>query len=246
MVFEMGLGGLLWMAAVVLIAGFIRGYSGFGYSAIVVAGSSLVTNPLHLVAVVALLEFLMSLQSWGGAGRDVDWRRVLLLMAGAALGLPLGLWALTAMSEDAARVVISGYVLAMCLILLMGWRLANEVRGPGNAVVGVISGMANASGMGGLPVAAFFAAQPMQVAVFRASLIAYFPLLDLYSAPLYWANGLVTIDTFWAVLWAIPLTLLGNWLGGRHFFGSDPQEFRRFAILLLGALATLGLGKALM
>lgn len=246
MLFEMGMGGMIWMAAVVLIAGVIRGYSGFGYSAIVVAGASLVTNPLHLVAVVALLEFLMSLQSWGGAVRDVDWRRVLLLMAGAALGLPLGLWALTAMSEDAARAVISGYVLVMCLVLLMGCRLGTEVRGPGNAAVGVISGMANASGMGGLPVAAFFAAQPMQAAVFRATLIAYFPLLDLYSAPLYWAHGLVTIDTFWAILWALPLTLLGNWLGGRHFFGSDPQEFRRFAILLLGALATLGLGKALM
>jgi hypothetical protein len=53
----------------------------------------------------------------------------------------------------------------------------------------VISGLANAPGMGGLPVAAFFAAQPMPAAVFRATLIAYFPLLDLYSAPLYWARG---------------------------------------------------------
>jgi uncharacterized protein len=38
---------------------------------------------------------------------------------------------------------------------------------------------------------------------------------------------------------------VGNWLGGRHFFGTDPQEFRRFAIVLLAGLALLGLGKAL-
>ena len=149
------------------------------------------------------------------------------------------------MSTQGARAVISAYVLLMCIVLLAGWRLAAEVKGAPNGLAGVISGLANAPGMGGLPVAAFFAAQPMPAAVFRATLIAYFPLLDLYSAPLYWLAGLVTWDTLWASLLALPVTLVGNWLGGRHFFGTDPQDFRRFAILLLAGLAVLGLGKAL-
>jgi hypothetical protein len=245
MPFDLGLGAALWMAAAVFVAAFVRGYSGFGYSAMVIAASSVVTNPLNFVAVVVLLEFAMSLQAWRGAGPDVDWRRVGFLLAGAAVGLPLGLWALTAISEDAARAVISAYVLGMCAVLLAGWRLRAEVRGPSNLGVGLVSGLANAPGMGGLPVAAFFAAQPIPPAVFRATLIAYFPILDLYSAPLYWAHGLVSWDTLWAGLWALPLTVIGNWLGGRHFFGTDPQEFRRMAIFLLAGLAALGLGKAL-
>ena len=111
---------------------------------------------------------------------------------------------------------------------------------------GLVSGLANAPGMGGLPVAAFFAAQPMPAAVFRATLIAYFPLLDLYSAPLYWWPGWSRWDTSGGGALALPLTLLGNWLGGRHFFGADPQEFRRFAILLLAVLAALGLVRSLL
>jgi uncharacterized membrane protein YfcA len=244
MPFDLGPAAALWMAVAIFAAAYVRGYSGFGYSAIVIAASGLVTSPLNFVAVVVLLEFAMSLQAWRGAGPDVDWRRVWLLLAGAAAGLPLGLWALTAVSEDAARLVISAYVLAMCGVLLAGWRLGSEVRGGGNVLAGIVSGLANAPGMGGLPVAAFFAAQPMAAPVFRATLIAYFPLLDLYSAPLYWYAGLVGWDTLGAVIWALPLTVLGNWLGGRHFFGSDPQEFRRFAILLLAALSALGLVKA--
>jgi hypothetical protein len=134
----------------------------------------------------------------------------------------------------------------MCVILLAGWRLPREARGTApNLGIGLVSGLANAPGMGGLPVAAFFAAQPMAAATFRATLIAYFPLLDLYSAPLYWLAGLVTWDTLWAALLALPVTLFANWLGGRHFFGTDPQDFRRFAIILLAGLAALGLGKAL-
>lgn len=246
MPFELSLLGTAWMAAAILIAAFIRGYSGFGYSAMVIAASSLVMNPLNMVAVVVILETAMSLQAARGIAQDVDWRRVWLMLAGAAVGLPLGLWALTGVSEDTARAVISSYVLVMCLVLLAGWRMAAEARGLSNLGMGVISGLANAPGMGGLPIAAFFAAQPMRAAVFRATLIAYFPILDLYSAPLYWYAGLVSWDTLWASLIALPLTFLGNWLGGRHFLNTDPKEFRRFAIMLLAGLAGMGLGKAML
>ncbi len=246
MPFDLGLGGAVWMAVAVLVAALVRGYSGFGYSALVIAASSLVMNPLNMVAVVVILETAMSLQAWRGVGRDVDWRRVGFLLAGAAVGLPLGLWALTGISEDAARAIISAYVLVMCLVLLAGWQLSGEWRGGSNFAAGIVSGLANAPGMGGLPIAAFFAAQAIPANVFRATLIAYFPLLDIYSAPLYWYHGLVSWDTIWASVIALPLTFLGNWLGGRHFFASDPQEFRRFAIVLLAVLATLGLLKAVL
>ncbi|MEY4983653.1 MAG: hypothetical protein RIR62_1919 [Pseudomonadota bacterium] len=246
MPFDLSLAGTVWMAAAILIAGFIRGYSGFGFSAMVIAASSLVTNPLNMVAVVVVLEAAMSAQAARGIAGQVDWRRVWLLLAGAAIGLPVGLWLLTGISEDAARAVISAYVLAMCAVLVAGWRLRAEARGASNFGMGIVSGLANAPGMGGLPVAAFFAAQPMQANVFRATLIAYFPILDLYSAPLYWWHGLVTWDTGLAALIALPLTFLGNWLGSRHFLSTDPQEFRRFAIGLLSALAALGLVKAVL
>jgi uncharacterized membrane protein YfcA len=242
--FDLGVAGGLWMAVAILVAAFVRGYSGFGFSALCIAASSVVTNPLNFVAVVVILEFAMSLQAWKGAGPDVDWRRVGWLLLGAAVGLPLGLWALTDIPEDAARAVISAYVLFMCVVLLAGWRLSREVGGPGTLATGFISGLANAPGIGGLPVAAFFAAQPMQANVFRATLVAYFPILDVYSAPLYWWHGLVTWETIIASVIALPLVGLGNWLGSRHFFATDPQDFRRFAIILLAVLAAMGLVRA--
>ncbi len=244
--FDMGLGAAAFMAAAILVAAFVRGYSGFGFSAMVVAASGLVGNPLNFVAVVMLCEAVMSAQAWRGVGRDVDWARVWYLLAGAAVGLPLGLWALTSIPVDAARAVISVFVLVMCLVLLVGWRLGREVRGPANLAVGVISGMANAPGMAGLPVAAFFAAQTMPAAVFRATLVAYFPLLDVFSAPLYFYHGMVSMDTLWASLLTLPMVIVGNWAGGRHFLHTDPQDFRRFAIVLLAGLAGLGLLKSVM
>jgi uncharacterized membrane protein YfcA len=232
------------MALTVLVAGFVRGYSGFGFSALTIAASALVINPLHFVAVVVLWETVMTLQALSGIWKDIDWRRVGLLVAGAVLGMPVGIWALTSIPENAARGVISGYVLTMSLILLAGWKIRAQVGTLANFGAGVVSGLANAPGMGGLPVAAFFAAQSIPPAVFRATLVAYFPLLDIYSAPIYWWHGMVTWDTGKIGLIGLPLVLFANWLGSRHFLRTDPQDFRRFAILLLAGLAAMGLLKS--
>ena len=86
----------------------------------------------------------------------------------------------------------------------------------------------------------------MAANVFRATLVAYFPILDIYSAPLYWYGGMISWDTLWASLMTLPMVFLGNWLGGRHFFNTDPQDFRKFAIGLLALLAVMGLAKAVL
>ena len=246
MPFDLSPAGLAWIALTRLVAGFVRGYSGFGFSALTIASSALVTNPLHFVAVVVLWETVMTLQALTGIWKDVDWRRVGLLLAGAVVGMPVGIWALTSISENAARGVISAYVLGMSLILRAGWRIGPQLGAVTNLGAGVVSGLANAPGMGGLPVAAFFAAQGMAPAVFRATLVAYFPLLDIYSAPIYWWNGMVTWDTARIGVIGLPLVVLANWLGSRHFLRTDPQDFRRFAILLLAGLAALGLVKSVL
>lgn len=234
-----------YLAVVLFGAAFVRGYSGFGFSALVVTASSLVTNPLNLVPVVIFCEFLMTFQQWRGVGADVDWPRVRWLWLGMLLGVPAGLWLITQVPVDATRAVVALYVLAMCGVLLRGWQLQRPQAGVGHVSVGVFAGLANAVGMGGLPVATYFTAQGMRARAFRATLIAYFAGLDLFTFPLLWWHGLVSMDTAVVVGAGAPLMIAGIWLGGRQFLSAAPQEFRRFAIVLLAMLAMLGLGKAL-
>lgn len=242
--FDLSLAAAAYLAAVLFVAAYVRGYSGFGFAALTVSGASLVTNPLHMVGVVLMLDFLMTFQQWTGVARDVAWPRVGALLAGAIIGVPLGLWAITQVPPDAARAVIAVYVLVMCVVLMRGFRLTRPQGLGRHGGMGVISGIANAVGMGGLPVATYFTAQGVSARGFRATLIAYFALLDGVTVPLMWWHGLITWDTFLAMLAGIPVAGLGVWLGGRHFFGTDPQDFRRFAIILLAVLAVLGLVKS--
>ena len=245
MPFDLGPGTAAALAIALLGAAYVRGYSGFGFSAIFIAFAALVTNPLPLIPVVFACEMLMTVFQARGIRSHIDWRRVLWLLAGAAVALPFSVAVILSVGEGSARVAISGIIFVLSLVLLSGWTLQRKIGPIGHGGVGIVSGMCNSAGIGGLPVAAFMSAQPMEAAVFRATMIIYLTGLDMMTLPLLWAGGLVTWETVIGVAMAFPLLGLGVWLGGRQFLNASPTTFRRFAVLLLLALSLLGLLRAL-
>ena len=236
----------LYMAAALFGAAYVRGYSGFGLSALVVSAASLVMNPLLVVPVVLISDIVLTLQQAQGIRHEIDWRRTLSLFAGALIGVPFGIFALTQISTDTARALIAGFILLMSLGLLAGFHFKRQIGDKSHVAVGLFSGIANGAGIGGLPVAVFFAALPVSATTFRATLIGYFTLLDLWSVPLLWHAGLVTKETLIACAYALPLLIAGIHFGNRAFRTSEPTNFRRFAILLLMSLSILGLLKSML
>jgi len=239
--FDLSLGTSAALAIALLCAAFVRGYSGFGFSAIFIAFAALLVNPLPLIPVVFACEMLMTVFQARGIRGHVDWRRVAALLCGAAIALPLSVSFMLSVDSETVRLIVSAIVLVMSLVLLSGWTLQRHIKAPGHAGVGFISGLCNAAGIGGLPVAAFMTAQPMAAQTFRATMIVYLTGLDLITMPFLWHGGLVTIDTVYGLLMAFPILGLGVWLGGRKFSAASPESFRRFAVFLLLSLASLGL-----
>ncbi|PJI85135.1 hypothetical protein BC777_3132 [Yoonia maricola] len=245
MPFDLGPGTAAALAIALLGAAYVRGYSGFGFSAIFIAFAALVTNPLPLIPVVFACEMLMTVFQARGIRGYIDWRRILWLLVGAAIALPFSVSFILSVGEGTVRIIISGIILVLSLVLLSGWTLRARIGPLGHGGVGVLSGICNSAGIGGLPVAAFMSAQPMEAAVFRATMIVYLTGLDMITMPLLWAGGLVTWDTARGIVLAFPMLALGVWLGGRQFLSASPSTFRRFAVMLLLALSLLGLMRAI-
>ena len=245
MPFDLGPGTAAALAFALLGAAFVRGYSGFGFSAIFIAFAALLTNPLPLIPVVFACEISMTAFQARGIRGHVDWRRVAWLLGGAAIALPLSVSFILSVGDTTVRLIISAVILVLSLILLTGWTLKRPIKGPGHGGVGLLSGMCNSAGIGGLPVAAFLSAQPIPAARFRATMIVYLTGLDLITLPLLWVGGLVTWDTALGIALAFPMLALGVWLGGRQFLAASPSTFRRFAVMLLLALSVLGLLRAM-
>ena len=91
---------MLVMLAGLALGALARGYSGFGFSAILVASWALVTDPARAVVVALCLEVTASVLQAASVWRDIPWKRVGLLMAGAILGTPLGVYFLANMPRN--------------------------------------------------------------------------------------------------------------------------------------------------
>ena len=243
--FDLAGWSLAWLAIAVLGAAYIRGYSGFGFSALVVSASGLVTNPLNFVPVVMILEIAATAGQAPAAAKDASKPLLGWLLLGATIGMPVSIAFLSSLDTDLLRLVISLVILAMCAALLSGWSLRKKVGPAGITGVGVLSGLANAAAIGGLPVALFLTAQDLPARLFRATLIFYLCAVDLVALPMLGYAGVISVDTFIAAALCLPLLGAGVWLGGRRFVSAEPENFRRMAIGLLAFLATLGLLKSL-
>ena len=245
MPFDLAPGIAAYLACALLGAAIIRGYTGFGFSAIVIACAALVTNPLPLMPVIFLCEIAMTALQARGIRGHVDWSRALALLGGAAVALPLAVTTMLTLPVEAVRLLVSAVIGALALLMLTGWTLQRPLGRAGHIAVGMIAGAANAAGVGGLPVAACLGAQNIPPATFRATMIVFLTGIDLMTLPLLGLGGQITQATFVAALIAAPLLAIGILLGNRRFAAAPPSAFRRLATWLLLALSALGLIRAL-
>lgn len=208
---------------------------------------ALVGDPAPAVALALTLEVVASVLQAASVWRFVPWKRVGLLFAGAVIGSPIGVQVLAHAPREPLKLGIAVFVLAASLALLAGYRLKRPARPVGTAGVGMASGLANgAVGMGGLPVALFFAAGDDEPARARAAVIAYIFILDAFALSLLAREGLVGVQTITMAALSLPVLAAGLWLGARRFLGASPESFRRTTLLLLIGLALLGIARALL
>ena len=234
-----------YLAVCILGAAWVRGYSGFGFSALVVTSAALVTDPVPFIATLVMCEIVLSFGQARGVVGQVDWRRIGGMLAGAAVVMPFSFSLIARLGEDVARIAISVMVLAICMAMARGWQFSREVGTPGNVLAGMASGVANGAAAGGLPIAVFMAGQPVAAPVFRATLIVYLTLVCLIALPSLWWTGLLSAQSFVLLAAMVPLMALGLWVGGRRFTSANPQNFKKFTLLLLSVLAVLGLLRSL-
>jgi hypothetical protein len=227
--------------AVVAIAGVLRGFSGFG-SAMILAPSLAALYPVKVaVPLIILLEVALSFQLLPAAVKQVVWREIGLLTLAALPGLVVGVLLLEVMPEATLRLAISGAIILFLCLLLANVRRRGPVTDAGLLATGALSGVANgASGVGGPPVVLYYLAGDGSAAALRATVICYFFALDVVSAGIFAARGLLTVQVVGLTVVSVPAAVLGVWLGSRWFAQASEATYRRVAYGLIAAVALIG------
>jgi len=241
----------------VLAAGVVRGFSGFGFSALCVAGLSLFLPPTQVVPPVFVLEVLASISLLRQAVRDAEWPWLAWLVAGNALCIPLGIAVLAWVPEAPLRLLIAALLLLAAALLRAGVRFGLEPTRGARLATGLVSGFVNGvAAIGGIAVAVLLSGTALAPAALRGTMIVLFLFTDLYALACAWAVSawgagsgsapadLLGTDTLARAAWWLPPMLVGIWIGQRGFHNVSNDAFRRAVLNLLMAIALLSAGRA--
>ncbi len=228
--------------AVVLVAGLVRGFTGFGMSAIIVMALSMIFPPAQIVPMALIMEVGASARMLPPAWKDVDWPYARTLLVGGAIGVPLGVLLLVHLPVSTMRAALSVFVLAMSSLIWTGFRFSGRPGKRWGYGVGLFAGVANgAASFGGQPIALFLLSTPVTAVSARATIIFLAIVSSGYGALAAYANGLVDSQTIVRVaVFLIPMAI-GIAFGERRFHGAKPETYRRLALGLLMSLAIIGL-----
>jgi uncharacterized protein len=243
---QLGIGLIAYTLVVVFLAGIVRGYSGFGFSALVTLSLSLFLSPAMVIPMLMLMEVVASIHMLPLLWRQVDWRTLAILMGGSLISVPLGAYLLAHLPDAHLRFVISAMVLTTAILLWRGYRFPMRGRNRLAFGTGLMSGaMTGAAGSGGLIVAVMFLSISTEMAVVRATMVAYVTAQSSYMVAVAGAYELLTLQTLIAAAVLMIPMFAGMSVGHRTYVASAQTAYRRFVLITLMVLSVAGIVRAL-
>ncbi len=228
---------LIGAALAVALAATVQLAAGFGFGLTAVPLLSIAVGA-HDAVVIALFlaTFTNAFQAWTGR-RDTDRPVAARLLAGAAVGLPIGFLVYQLVDDRTLRVVIGCSVVVAVIVIALGLDLRHT--GPGlDAAGGVLAGaLTMSSGVNGPPLVFVLQARQFDQHRFRATVTTVFVALDIVAVVVFAASGDLDADVLVTVAASVPGLAVGAVAGiavRRHL---DPRRFRVLVLVLLGVAA---------
>lgn len=229
---------------VVFLAGCVRGFAGFGLSAVAMACLVLILPPVELIPVFYVLEGAASLAMFRGGMRDADMAQVWPLVIGSFVGIPIGLLATTSVSPELSKLI--AVMVILVLTVLQFWRRmpATLATTRGRYVVGTTAGIVTGlASVGGMVVALYVLASQAKPKEMRAAL-TMFLFIGMFTSLLYLLlYGVMTQAALIRGAVLTPVTLAGVLIGTLAFKPTWQVFYRKFCLTLLIVICLASLSR---
>ena len=229
-------------ALIIFVASIVRGFNGFGFSAISVSGLSFILPAIEIVPIILLLEVFISIFMIPYIWNKIDWKFVVQILIGITIGSPIGLYLLKYLSPQITHLIICLVVIFFSLLLMRGYTNLKINNLISKVATGTISGIVNGfSTLGGLPVALFLLVTSIQPAIIRGSLAALFFLTDIYAFILSFFGGIIDMTTIFRVFSIIIVLPLGVLIGDKFFTKVKEATYRKVVFYFLILISIIGI-----
>jgi hypothetical protein len=227
---------------IAFISGTARGFSGFGSALIFMPLASSLAAPRLIAALLLIIDFIGSLPLLPNAWREADRKATAVIVAGALVGVPIGPWLLTRLDPVTTRWIISGFVSALLLLLVSGWRYRGKDHAALSVGIGALSGFCSGLAQtGGPPIVGYWLGRPIASDIARANIILFFAASDFFSVVSYAVSGLLSRDAILLSLIVGPIYAIGVRFGTLLFGRASERVFRGICYALIALAVLFGL-----
>jgi uncharacterized protein len=214
------------MSAVVMLAGFVQGSTGFGFALIVAPMLGLLAPPLMPVCLLLLMLPLNFMVAWRERSA-LDFRSSRWITAGRIVGTAggLGLMVVASVRQLTALTGLATIVAALLTLLLPAFTPARRALIAAGLVTGVTE---TTTGIGGPPLALVYQHQP--AAVMRSTLAACFLVGEVLSLTMLWATGRTDWSHAIAAIQLVPPLMAGALVSKAAHVHLAPRKLRLFVV----------------
>ncbi len=236
---------LLYLAIIVGFAGVIRGCIGFGFSALVVASTSLWLDVKFTVIMVIFMEVIASVFMLNNVKNEIDFKLLKILTIGGVIASFFGVWALATIKPERHQLLMSGYLLIVALVSLVKFEFKKPVNEFRLYITGIIAGFYNGlAGIGGIFIASMLTSSRYPVKNIRATIVVYFFLSEVAFFIAAYINNLVSKEVvFTSLLLCFPM-LIGIIFGSKLFSSLPEKSLKKMVLITLLVLSIAGLLKS--
>jgi uncharacterized protein len=234
----------LWAAfGVTLVAGLMRGFSGFGSAMLMAPIFAILFGSAEMVVTVVAIELVVSLQLFPQVRRFADWKTLRPMSISACVAMPLGVWLLAAVDKGTIVTAVSAIIIGFVVLMWSGWKYRGRRSAVASATVGALSGaMMATTSVGGPPVLLYLLSGSDPPLVNRANIVTYYFLTQFLLIVIVLATGVAGWDALLRGVVLFPVMLLGAWMGGRLFHGlASDRLYRNVALGILLATGMFGM-----
>jgi len=242
--FQLNLVEIYSIVFTVFIASIIRGFNGFGFSAICISGFSFILPAIEIIPIILALEVIISIFMVPYIWNKIDWKFVFKILLGIIIGSPIGLYLLKDLNPGTTHLSVCLLVIFFSILLMKGYSNQKINNDYGKIFTGIISGTLNGlTTLGGMPVALFLLTTGIQPVVIRGSLAALFFLTDIYAFILSAFLGIVDMTTIYRVIPLIFILPIGVFIGNKFFIKSKEETYRKIVFYVLIFISLLGISR---
>lgn len=228
---------LLLAIAIIFIAFLVRGIAGFGSGLIAIPLLALMLPLTIVVPMIGLLDYLASTSHGMKHRQSIQWREIVPLLPFTLTGVLTALYLFQTVDGELLRTALGGFIVLYAFYSLLssgpGFQGSRLWAAPAGAFGGLIGTL---FGTGGPFYVIYLRLRHLDKTAFRATAATIF-LIDGSSRIVgYFFSGFYQLDTMILVAAALPVMVIGMYVGGHIHTNISQRTFQQaIGFLLIGS-----------